>query len=81
MIPGFQSQKNICVDTHVHRTSSIRRKTREPNETEQALYEATDERWWHQSQYLVTWGQNVCQPLLAAVRVRWQVERPCHRCC
>ena len=56
LILSFSSLKNICVDTHVHRISNrlgwVR--TRTPEETEQALYQATDERWW---------GQNVCRPL------------------
>lgn len=66
LILGFQSQKNICVDTHVHRISNRMGwvKTREPNETELALYRATDERWWpYINLYLVTWGQNVCRPV------------------
>ena len=55
----------ICVDTHVHRISNrlgwVRTKT--PDETEQALYAATDREWWpHINLYLVTWGQNVCRP-------------------
>ena len=65
MILGFKSQRNICVDTHVHRISNrlgwVRTKT--PDETEQALYAATDREWWpHINLYLVTWGQNVCRP-------------------
>jgi endonuclease III len=66
LILGFQSQKNICVDTHVHRIANRMGwvKTREPNATEQALYTATEERWWpYINLYLVTWGQNVCRPL------------------
>jgi endonuclease III len=66
LIVGFQSAKNICVDTHVHRISNrlgwVR--TREPGETEQALYTVTEQRWWPSiNLYLVTWGQNVCRPL------------------
>jgi endonuclease-3 len=66
LILAFKSQRNICVDTHVHRISNrlgwVRTKT--PDETEQALYTATDARWWpHINLYLVTWGQNVCRPL------------------
>ena len=35
-----------------------------PEETEQALYRATDARWWpYINLYLVTWGQNVCRPV------------------
>jgi len=66
LILSFKSLKNICVDTHVHRISNrlgwVR--TRTPEETEQALYKATDERWWpYVNLYLVTWGQNVCKPV------------------
>jgi endonuclease III len=66
LILAFKSQRNICVDTHVHRIANrlgwIR--TRTPDETEQALYKATDERWWpYINLYLVTWGQNVCRPI------------------
>lgn len=66
LILAFQSRHNICVDTHVHRISNRMGwvRTREPNETEQALYAATDERWWpYINLYLVTWGQNVCRPM------------------
>ena len=66
MILAFKSRDNICVDTHVHRISNrlgwVR--TVAPDETEQALYRATDQRWWPLiNLYLVTWGQNVCRPL------------------
>ena len=66
MILAFRSQQNICVDTHVHRISNrlgwVR--TTEPVETEQALYRATEQRWWpYINLYLVTWGQHVCRPL------------------
>src|SRR2546421_5871764 len=66
MILGFKSLRNICVDTHVHRISNrlgwVR--TRQPDETEQALYQATAVRWWpYINLYLVTWGQNVCRPV------------------
>jgi endonuclease-3 len=66
LILAFKSLKNICVDTHVHRISNrlgwVR--TRTPDETEQALYKATDARWWpYINLYLVTWGQNVCRPI------------------
>ncbi len=66
MILAFQSAKNICVDTHVHRISNRLGwvSTRTPEQTEQALYEATEERWWpYINLYLVTWGQNVCRPV------------------
>jgi endonuclease-3 len=66
LILSFKSLKNICVDTHVHRISNrlgwVR--TRTPEETEQALYKVTSERWWpYINLYLVTWGQNVCRPI------------------
>jgi len=66
LILSFKSEKNICVDTHVHRISNrlgwVR--TRTPQETEQALYASTDSRWWpYINLYLVTWGQNVCKPV------------------
>jgi len=66
LILSFRSLKNICVDTHVHRISNrlgwVR--TRTPDETEQALYKATNQLWWpYINLYLVTWGQNVCRPV------------------
>ena len=66
LIVGFRSAVNICVDTHVHRISNRLGwvQTREPNETEQALYAASERRWWpYINLYLVTWGQNVCRPV------------------
>ena len=66
LILSFRSLKNICVDTHVHRISNRLGwvQTRTPDETEQALYKATDNRWWQYiNLYLVTWGQNVCKPV------------------
>ena len=66
LILAFKSRQNICVDTHVHRISNrlgwVATKT--PEETEQALYKATEQRWWASlNLYLVTWGQNVCRPV------------------
>ena len=66
LILSHASRENICVDTHVHRISNrlgwVR--TRTPEETEQALYAGTDQRWWpYINLYLVTWGQNVCRPV------------------
>jgi endonuclease III len=66
LILSFRSLRNICVDTHVHRIANRLGwvKTRSPEETEQALYDATDSRWWpYINLYLVTWGQNVCKPV------------------
>ena len=65
LILGFESLRNICVDTHVHRISNrlgwVRTQT--PGETEHALYERVPARWWpYINLYLVTWGQNVCRP-------------------
>lgn len=66
LILAHRSQKNICVDTHVHRISNrlgwVTTKT--PDETEHALYKATHRKWWPViNLYLVTWGQNVCKPV------------------
>ncbi len=66
MILAFQSTQNICVDIHVHRLCNRMGwvQTRQPEETEQALYESTEQQWWPLiNQYLVTWGQNVCRPI------------------
>ena len=66
LILAFKSAENICVDTHVHRISNRLGwvKTNLPDETEQALYKSTEERWWPTiNLYLVTWGQNVCRPV------------------
>ena len=66
LILAFKSARNICVDTHVHRIANrlgwVRTGT--PEATEQALYRATEARWWpFLNLYLVTWGQNVCRPV------------------
>ena len=66
LILAFKSERNICVDIHVHRISNrlgwVRTST--PDETEQALYRVADEHWWpYINLYLVTWGQNVCRPV------------------
>jgi endonuclease-3 len=66
MILAYRSLRNICVDTHVHRIANRFGwvKTRLPEETELALYESVDARWWpYINLYLVTWGQNVCRPI------------------
>ena len=66
LIVAFGSQRNICVDTHVHRIANrlgwVRTST--PEQTEQALYRAVARRWWPDvNLYLVVWGQNVCRPV------------------
>ncbi|MET0166770.1 MAG: endonuclease III [Vicinamibacterales bacterium] len=66
LIVAFKSERNICVDTHVHRICNrlgwVRTET--PAETEQALYAVIDPSWWPLlNLYLVTWGQNVCRPV------------------
>ncbi len=66
MILAFQSTRNICVDIHVHRISNRMGwvQTVQPEETETALYELMEQRWWPLiNRYLVTWGQNVCRPI------------------
>ena len=66
MILAFQSTQHVCVDIHVHRISNRLGwvKTKTPEATEQALYAATDARWWpYLNLYLVTWGQNICRPV------------------
>ncbi len=66
LILAHRSDRNICVDTHVHRISNRLgwANTRTPDETEQALYKAAHARWWPlMNLYLVTWGQNVCRPV------------------
>lgn len=66
LILAHRSPDNICVDTHVHRISNRLGwvNTRTPEETEHALYAATEKKWWPViNLYLVTWGQNVCRPV------------------
>lgn len=66
LILAHRSNSNICVDTHVHRISNRLgwTSTRTPDETEHALYAATQRKWWPViNLYLVTWGQNVCRPV------------------
>jgi endonuclease III len=62
---GF-NKPGICVDVHVHRISNrwgyVR--TRNPEETEMALRERLPRRYWiGYNDLLVSFGQNVCQPL------------------
>jgi endonuclease-3 len=54
------------VDTHVHRISNrlglVR--TRKPEETERALEKVLPQRLWIDiNDLLVTFGQNICQPV------------------
>ena len=66
LILAFASRDNICVDTHVHRISNRLGwvKTKTPEQTEQALYQVADRRWWPAiNLHLVVWGQNVCRPI------------------
>jgi len=56
----------ICVDTHVHRISNrlglVR--TKNPEETEHALGKVLPRRLWIEiNDLLVTFGQNLCQPV------------------
>jgi endonuclease-3 len=65
-IVAHRRRDSICVDTHVHRIANrlgwVR--TRTPDQTERALYEATPKKWWSRiNLYLVTWGQHVCRPV------------------
>ncbi len=57
----------ICVDTHVHRICNrwgyVR--TRSPEETERVLRSILPRRFWIPfNDWLVTYGQNVCKPVL-----------------
>jgi len=66
LILAFASRHNICVDTHVHRISNRLGwvATRDPEETETALYAALPQRWWALvNLHFVVWGQNVCRPV------------------
>lgn len=66
LILAHRSTRNICVDTHVHRIANRLGwvETRNPADTEQALYAAVSRRWWPViNLYLVTWGQHVCRPV------------------
>ena len=65
--PGVQERRRTSASTRTCTASPIASgwvQTRLPEETEQALYRATDARWWPLiNLYLVTWGQNVCRPV------------------
>jgi endonuclease-3 len=63
---GF-NKPAICVDTHVHRISNrlglVRTKT--PEQTEIALMKILPQKYWISiNPILVTFGQNVCKPVL-----------------
>ncbi len=69
----------ICVDTHVHRISNrlgfVRTKT--PEQTEMALRKKLPRRHWIPlNDLLVTFGQNVCQPISP-----WCSTCPIHAAC
>jgi endonuclease III len=71
----------ICVDTHVHRISNrwgyVR--TRNPEETEEALCRKLPARYWiTYNDLLVPFGQNVCQPI-SPFCSRCPVRRYCDR--
>jgi endonuclease-3 len=81
LILSHASRNNICVDTHVHRIANRLGwvKTRNPTETEHALYKAVPKRWWPKvNLYLVTWGQNICRPVYPRCGV-CAVSRLCPR--
>jgi endonuclease-3 len=59
----------VCVDTHVHRISNLLGwlKTGDPFETEQALEKILERGYWIRiNELLVTFGQNVCDPVRPA---------------
>jgi endonuclease-3 len=65
LIEGF-GQDAICVDTHVHRISNrigyVR--TRNPEETEQALRKKLPRKHWNRyNERLVAFGQALCRPV------------------
>lgn len=62
---GF-GKPGICVDTHVHRITNrwsyVHTKT--PDDTEMALRKKLPARYWIElNDLLVTYGQNICQPV------------------
>jgi endonuclease-3 len=62
---GFH-KPGICVDTHVHRITNRWGyvKTRTPEETEMALRKKLPAKYWIPiNELLVTYGQNLCQPV------------------
>jgi endonuclease III len=62
---GF-GKPGICVDTHVHRICNRWGyvKTKTPDDTEMALRKKLPTRYWIElNDLLVTYGQNICQPV------------------
>ncbi len=62
---GYQ-KPGICVDIHVHRISNRWGyvKTKDPEETEQALRKKLPRKYWITfNDLLVPYGQNICQPV------------------
>ncbi len=75
---AFQKH-GICVDTHVHRISNRWGlvKTRNPKETEFALYNVLPKKYWiGYNDLLVSFGQNICQPV-SPFCCRCPVEKLC----
>ncbi|GMR05090.1 MAG: endonuclease III [Thermodesulfobacteriota bacterium] len=71
----------ICVDTHVHRITNrwglVR--TKNPLQTEYALRETLDKRYWIPfNDLLVTYGQNICRPV-SPLCSRCPIYRYCER--
>ena len=75
---AFQKH-GICVDTHVHRISNRWGlvKTKNPKETELALYKVLQKKYWiGYNDLLVSFGQNICQPV-SPFCSRCPVEKLC----
>ncbi|MCF8037774.1 MAG: endonuclease III [Desulfohalobiaceae bacterium] len=65
LIEGFK-KPGLCVDTHVHRINNRVGyvATRTPEETEFALREKLDRRYWREyNKLLVAFGQTMCKPV------------------
>jgi len=71
----------LCVDTHVHRLANLFGwvHTKSPEETEKALKKVVPQEWWIRfNTVLVTWGQQVCKPMLARRLLRNHLQHcPC----
>jgi len=66
MCYGFHKSGYIPVDTHVHRIPNRLGwvKTKNPEQTEEALKELLPRRYWKDfNDIFVTFGQNVCKPV------------------